>query len=327
MTLQSTGPISLSNIATEFGGSAPHAISEYYRGGAYVGSGAPNVPTSGEISLSQFYGAKKAFVFNATISSSTLNYNLKNAAIAAGWNQTDPLIATVTINSGVYVGSSSTGTYAFSTGSSFPAGSTLTLTNNGYIVGCSGAGGTGKGNLYNSTVVAGSAGGGGGHALLAQAYITIYNYGYIAGGGGGGGGAGHAISTAPNGKSVDNMSGGGGGGGGGAGWYSGGGGSGGNVAFGYIAHGVAGSSGGTASAGGGGAGGYTYFNGYWARGGTGGSGGGWGSAGATGATGTSSGSNGATNYAGNAGGAAGYSVVGNAYITWGAAGTRLGTIG
>ena len=55
MGLQSNGPISLNDIAGEFGGSAPHSLSEYY--------GAANgVPTSGAISLSDFYG-KSAIPF------------------------------------------------------------------------------------------------------------------------------------------------------------------------------------------------------------------------------------------------------------------------
>jgi hypothetical protein len=49
MALQSSGPISLGDIQTEFGGSNPISISEYY--GADTG-----VPGSGTISLSDFYG-------------------------------------------------------------------------------------------------------------------------------------------------------------------------------------------------------------------------------------------------------------------------------
>ena len=49
MALQSSGAISLQDIATEFGGSTPHSLSEYYG----VASG---VPSSGTISLSDFYG-------------------------------------------------------------------------------------------------------------------------------------------------------------------------------------------------------------------------------------------------------------------------------
>jgi len=49
MALQTSGPISLLNVQNEFGGSNPISISEYYG----VASG---VPTSGTISLSDFYG-------------------------------------------------------------------------------------------------------------------------------------------------------------------------------------------------------------------------------------------------------------------------------
>lgn len=59
MPLQNSGAISLLNIATEFGGSAPHSINEYYRGGGLVPNtpANSNIPTSGTISFSQFYGA------------------------------------------------------------------------------------------------------------------------------------------------------------------------------------------------------------------------------------------------------------------------------
>ena len=46
MVLQSSGKISLNEIATEFGGSAPHSISEYYKGGS-------NVPTTLSSSVTQ----------------------------------------------------------------------------------------------------------------------------------------------------------------------------------------------------------------------------------------------------------------------------------
>jgi len=47
--------------------------------------------------------AVAAFVFNQTISVNTQNYNLKAAAIAAGWDQVLPLNATITVNAGVYI--------------------------------------------------------------------------------------------------------------------------------------------------------------------------------------------------------------------------------
>jgi hypothetical protein len=55
MALPFFGQISLGNIQSEFGGDAPTAITEYYRGGAYTPSGRLRVPTSGLIKLSDFY--------------------------------------------------------------------------------------------------------------------------------------------------------------------------------------------------------------------------------------------------------------------------------
>ena len=53
MALQSSGMISLANIAAEFGGSAPHALSEYH--------GQGNAPSSGEIQLAaDFYGTSSS---------------------------------------------------------------------------------------------------------------------------------------------------------------------------------------------------------------------------------------------------------------------------
>ena len=54
MAVQSSGDDLAINadIVNEFGGTAPHALSEYYGGGDLVGAGAnPNVPTSGEFQL------------------------------------------------------------------------------------------------------------------------------------------------------------------------------------------------------------------------------------------------------------------------------------
>ena len=50
MALQSSGAISLQDIQNEFGGSHPISLSEYYG----VASG---IPSSGQISMNQFYGA------------------------------------------------------------------------------------------------------------------------------------------------------------------------------------------------------------------------------------------------------------------------------
>ena len=55
MALQNSGSISLANLQSEFGGSNPIGMNEYYRGS--IGTWNTSVPSSGTISLSQFYGA------------------------------------------------------------------------------------------------------------------------------------------------------------------------------------------------------------------------------------------------------------------------------
>jgi predicted ATP-grasp superfamily ATP-dependent carboligase len=193
MALNGSGQISLGgatagqSIATELGQSPTGQISlndTNVRSLAAVPSGAIIMPTN-------FYGKSVGVAFNQTISVNTVNYNLRAAAVTAGWNQTTPLNATITINSGVYVYSTSTGAYAFRTGTTFPAGTSLKLINNGTILGMGGAG-------SNAAVVVGSTsaplpapGSVGGPALLAEYALSITNNGVI-GGGGGGGGAGSA---------------------------------------------------------------------------------------------------------------------------------------
>lgn len=49
MALQSSGPISINNIANEFGGTVPHAINEYYKGGGLVPSTIPVAVTASSL--------------------------------------------------------------------------------------------------------------------------------------------------------------------------------------------------------------------------------------------------------------------------------------
>lgn len=71
MAIQTTGAVSLGDVQTEFGGSSPASINEYYKGGVNVADGitytnftaplsgdyVPNVPASGAISLDNFRGS------------------------------------------------------------------------------------------------------------------------------------------------------------------------------------------------------------------------------------------------------------------------------
>lgn len=222
-----------------------------------------------------------------TYSSDTYNVNL----FADAGSPASAVAVTATINAGVYIGSTSTGSYALDTGSGWPTGSTISITINGEVQGKGGDAGRGATILGNP----GSPGSAGGPALRAQYACTITNNGAIRGGGGGGGGGG---SDADSG----NLGGGGGGGrgfNGGSKGLSGGGGAG---------DGTDGSRTGAGS-GGNGPGGA----------GDGGSGGAGGAAG-------SNGQDGASGPLGGAGGAAGAAVSGNSNITWAATGTREGSI-
>ncbi len=118
MALQSSGQITIKDIADEFGGSEPHTLSEYY-------DAASGVPSSGMITVSDFYG--KSAAISLTITSSQLNFDLYDALIAAGHSSSDissNTIFNITINSGVTMKGSSTqgnnsqlGSYNYTSGS------------------------------------------------------------------------------------------------------------------------------------------------------------------------------------------------------------------
>jgi hypothetical protein len=96
-----------------------------------------------------------------------------------GGSETTYSIFNITIGDGVIIGSNSTSSPAFTTGSGWPAGAVLTITNNGTIVGAGGDGGDSGGQN----------GGSGGGAIKFTLDATLTNEALVAGGGGGGGGA------------------------------------------------------------------------------------------------------------------------------------------
>lgn len=281
------------------------------------------------------FGMKSVFSFNKVISVNTLNYNVKTDAIAAGWDQVTPLDAIITVNSGVIVGSVSTGSAAFSTGASLPVGSALKLINNGTIMGAGGNGGNGVGNGCGG---GGNNGSTGGLALSAQQVISITNNGTIAGGGGGGG-SGYVLfntPTMPGGSAPYAGSAGGGGGGQGSN-----GGNGGQVSYCNCWPWGGGSSGSPTSPGGGSPNTSSSCSGVTGGivGTAGGSGGGLGSSGQNGVAFSycsrwdSNGFGytvyytcGSTSTAQTSGGAAGACTQGNSNITWITNGTRLGAL-
>ena len=233
--------ISLSQIQTEFGGSNPISLSEYYRDGGIVRSTYPdgsgpingNIPTSGVITMANFYNGQGVFVYTATIASNYANYNLNSVMSSAGWDGVKPVLVNITINAGVTVyGVGYGGTPAFTIGS-LPTYSAVTVTNNGIIAGyggygaasasAGGPGGVGMSISHSTTLVnsstgaifggggggggggagpeygtarTGGDGGAGGDAIIRYANLSLTNNGIIGGGGGGGGGGGSTVYDA-----------------------------------------------------------------------------------------------------------------------------------
>ena len=64
MTVPSSN-VSFSSVQTEFGGSNPISMSEYYSNNTYVPSGLTGVPTSGAISVSNLAGKTKKTLNNS----------------------------------------------------------------------------------------------------------------------------------------------------------------------------------------------------------------------------------------------------------------------
>ena len=178
MALQSSGAISLSDIQTEFGGSNPISLSEYYQNASpdLVTDNNTNVPNTGNpISLSNFYGATNQFIF--TISTNQQELDLATYATSVGWDGSAPVV--VTISSGVYIWSDDISVGGLTIPSSMNG--LVTIINNGYIIGRGGNGGNGN---------SGSGQNGGAAISNAATGVSITNASgaFIAGGGGGGGG-------------------------------------------------------------------------------------------------------------------------------------------
>jgi hypothetical protein len=77
MTLPNSGPVSLASIQTEFGGSNPISLSEYYRGGSLVPNhgNTSNIPTSGTISVNNFYGTSQQAPLDTSVGGASAGNN------------------------------------------------------------------------------------------------------------------------------------------------------------------------------------------------------------------------------------------------------------
>lgn len=318
MAIKTSGQLSFTtDIVGEFGGSAPHSLSEYKRGGSLVPNSTANnsIPTTNsDIQFSDFYGAQDTIF--ATLPSANLqeiDITSTYAQSQFGWSAGTPLV--ITFPSGIWVWSDDTSKAAVRIRN---LGVPITINNYAKIIG---RGGNGSGETSTNRYYSAQSGG---PAIIADSpNLTINNYSgaYIAGGGGGGGagygsgggggagggtggtvhsdeggsyagGAGGALGqSGSRGVGLDNRGGFGGGAGGEGGSnldrgkddnYEGAGGGGGRILPG---------SGGTGANGGGGAGGSGGNAGTSVSGNNGGGGGGWGASGGSGGN-TSGGSGG-----------------------------------
>ena len=235
---------------------------------------------------------------NLVISSNTQDYDVWTEVGTAGGYIAGLTDITITIDSGVVVGSTSTGTPSLTVNGSFTTGDTVSITNNGTI---SGKGGAGGGTHSNGAAA--------GDGISLAFATTIDNQGDLAGGGGGGGGQRRKGAVTSGKDCGETKTGKGGTGGGGAGDDVGTGG--GSPTL------TVGGTGNNGSKGGGCA----------PKGGTGGGGGGRGRAGSSGSTGSygSCTCNRSSNGAGS-GGAAGDYITGNSYATWDNTGNVYGGV-
>lgn len=79
MSLPTSGRIKMSEIASEFGGSAPHKLSEYLRGGSNVKDASLNntagIATSGKQKITDYYGSGNPTLTRHGAYTTTGNYN------------------------------------------------------------------------------------------------------------------------------------------------------------------------------------------------------------------------------------------------------------
>jgi hypothetical protein len=175
MAIAASGAVSFSDLRTEYSATGAVSFSDFYRGAAsnFVRALAANntatnlsagVPTSGTINFTNFRSQARGFRF--TFTSGATNQS-GSGLFGTDWGVDYP--KDIIINSGVTLGGTSSSQEALeiSTGGL----GTITVTNNGTLIGAGGA----------------ANGGAGGDAFEAFVACTLTNNGSIIAGGGGGG--------------------------------------------------------------------------------------------------------------------------------------------
>jgi hypothetical protein len=179
MALQSSGPISASQIRNEFAGVTQVSFSKYFRhaeptdglevfSGTYTSANNSGVPTSGAIKFSDFYSKYREVLYVA----GSPKTNLVTSTIFSDyWTTNVPK----RLRNESTIGATSTGNAALTVSASVSG--SIVIVNNGNIQGAGGAAGA-----------IGADGGNGGNAIFLSSSCSITNTGTIYAGGGGGGG-------------------------------------------------------------------------------------------------------------------------------------------
>ncbi|MCX4030352.1 hypothetical protein H0A36_26605 [Endozoicomonas sp. SM1973] len=190
MAVRCEGPITFTDIATEFKGNKPFSLSQYYRGKSLVPDAPSNakIATTGVIAFSQFYCSANQVI--KRISSAVVNGTNADAWFTPGERQASCILI---VNPGVYVtghggadrhggGHGNAGGTGMNVNMAhFPGG--LTLEVYGHIWG---GGGGGAGANYRHSYTGGHGGTGivVNHGTLR---LKVHPGGSVVGGGGGGG--------------------------------------------------------------------------------------------------------------------------------------------
>ena len=138
MAIPSSGSLALSAVQTEFGGSNPVSMSEYYSGGDNVPSGISGnngtIPTSGALQMDDFRGSENTAYVSATGGTVTTSGNFKIHRFNTS--------ATFAVNDGGNAAGSNTVEYLVVAGGGGGGGQ---------IAGGGGGGGFRTGNLFTTT--------------------------------------------------------------------------------------------------------------------------------------------------------------------------------
>ena len=177
MPCPDSGQIKISDLVAEFGGSAPHAMSEYYRNAGLVPGNNTNVPESGQFALTNCYSAVNEIQHTHSDGDTHANYA---TIFGSNWASTVP--KRVIVPSGVTVGGTSTHAMNLPTG----MGGTIVFDITGNVHGHGGA-------------ANGGAGGNAIHCAQTSGVTINLNSGGQIKAGGGGGGQGGAGGTGGNG--------------------------------------------------------------------------------------------------------------------------------